>query len=638
MRFGLKPNSAAVTIIIVALLAMMGLLAGGSARRESVTVDEVSHVGAGVSYLQKLDLRLNEEHPPLAKALAAVPLVLRGAQADYSHTSWRFSAGLFTEYMGQWVFGHWFLTRWNDPVATLFWARVPMLLLTLALGLVLYLYGAKLGGPIGGLLCLATYASMPAFLTFGPLVLTDVPVTLFCILTLWTFADMWQLPTRSTTTKFGLALAAALLTKFSAGLLFFCFAAVILSLRWRRLAGQPEEKSDLRVWRRLRWRRLLQGTLLAALVVYAVYFVLSWNQPTDSLALVNVPASALLRRVLMPIWLYLQGFLLFALTASRPTYLLGKAYPHGVWFYFPVLFVLKSPLAFLGLLVLSLIAAVIARSRRVLGVIASSSSIHWRVVWVSLLVFTGACMVSRITISIRHFTVPLALLILLLAPLPATLRRLRRSGWPLAQAAGWLTAALAVSCIVVAVRAYPYYLPFLNTLSMGRPGYELVHDSNLDWNQSLPDIEQWSRNRHLQHVLVDEYGFSEPNVYVPNAVLWNCQEPAASDAGQWAVVSANMIAESHNCPWLLQYPHESLAGGSMYAVQLPFVIPAAGSDGGPPLPDAWHNFAGAPGKLDLRLILLNCIRDPEQLQPTLDRMRAEFQAASQKKINEDSRR
>jgi predicted membrane-bound dolichyl-phosphate-mannose-protein mannosyltransferase len=50
----------------------MALLAGGAARRESVTIDEVAHVAAGVSYLQKLDLRMNEEHPPLAKVLAAL--------------------------------------------------------------------------------------------------------------------------------------------------------------------------------------------------------------------------------------------------------------------------------------------------------------------------------------------------------------------------------------------------------------------------------------------------------------------------------------------------------------------------------------------------------------------------------------
>src|SRR6266566_817566 len=59
----------------------MAVLAGGAALGESVTVDEVSHIGAGVSYLERLDLRMNPEHPPLAKVLAAIPLVIRGVRA-----------------------------------------------------------------------------------------------------------------------------------------------------------------------------------------------------------------------------------------------------------------------------------------------------------------------------------------------------------------------------------------------------------------------------------------------------------------------------------------------------------------------------------------------------------------------------
>jgi len=48
------------TFTAVLLLALMALLAGGAARHESVTFDEIAHIGAGVSYLQKLDLRMNE--------------------------------------------------------------------------------------------------------------------------------------------------------------------------------------------------------------------------------------------------------------------------------------------------------------------------------------------------------------------------------------------------------------------------------------------------------------------------------------------------------------------------------------------------------------------------------------------------
>jgi hypothetical protein len=615
------------------LLLLMAILAGGAARRESVTIDEIAHVGAGVSYLQKLDYRMNEEHPPLAKVLAAIPLVIRGVHADYTHTSWTFSAGFFREYLGEWVFGHALITQWNDPYQTMFWARLPMLLLTLALGWVLYRYGTKLGGSWGGLLCLLAYATMPAFLVFGPLVLTDLAVTLFSVLTLWTFADMWQLPSRANVIRFGLAFAGALLSKFSAGLLFFCFLAFILSLRVRRTADLPADKAERRVWRRKRLWSLVKGTLLAGVVVYAVYLVLSWNQPTDSFNVMkHFPASPVLRRALMPGWTYLRGLVGFAFGASRPTYVLGHSYPHGVWFYFPVVFLLKSPLAFLALLVFALAIFVLAkfRSRNEFASVADGTQLHWRALWMFLLVFTVACILSQLDLSIRHFSVPLALLTLTVSALPRMISSLRRSNWPLANAARWTTVALAVVLLFTAVRAYPYYFPFLNSLSMGRPGYTLLNDSNLDWNQALPEVKGFVQQRGLRHVLVDEYGISEPSVYVPQAQFWNCQEPGLSDAGQWAVVSAGMIEDGHNCLWLMKYPHETMAGGSMYSFQLPAAIPAAGSPGGPPLPADWRNFGGFPGTKDMRLMFLNCIRDPQQLQPTLDRIQAEFQALAKK--------
>src|SRR5258708_19261611 len=254
---------------------LMAILAGGAVLRESARIDEVVHIAAGVSYLQKLDLRLNEEHPPLPKILAALPLILRGTHADYSHISWTVSEKFFPAYVGQWVFGEWLLTKWNNPITTLAWARLPMLLLTLVLGWVLYAYARRLGGNWGGLLCLGIYVSTPAFLTFGPLVHTDIAVTLFSLVTLWRFAEAWQNPSRKNDVLFGLSLAAALLSKFTAGILFFAFVALALSTRWRALPRQPIPKPESRAWRRLRLRATLQGILWAAVVVYIFYFIFS---------------------------------------------------------------------------------------------------------------------------------------------------------------------------------------------------------------------------------------------------------------------------------------------------------------------------------------------------------------------------
>ena len=607
------------------LLVLMAVLAGGAALRESVTIDEVAHIGAGVSYLQKLDLRMNPEHPPLAKVLAALPLVCRGVRADYSHISWTASEKFLPAFLGQWVFGDWLLERWNDPKSVLAWARLPMLLLTLALGCAVYLYARRLGGVWGGLLCLSVYVSTPAFLTFGPLVHTDLAVTLFSLLALWTLAEIWQQPNRKNVALFGLSLAGALLSKFTSGVLLVAFVAFSLSLRWRAVPVQPRSQLELRQWRRTRRRATLKGVLYAAVAVYAFYFVFSWHQSTGALERFGTgPAALFLRRLLMPPLLYLGGVLWVVLTGRRGTFLLGHAYSHGVWFYFPVVFALKSSL---GFLVLLLLAAAVGISRKVRGetsiaVIPTQFALHWRALWVSLLVFTGACLLSPLDISIRHFSVPLVLLVMLLAPLPRMLADLPRRSVELAGTA--TVVALAVSCLFTALHAYPYYLPYINALSFGRPTYALVNDSNVDWNQGLPEVKRFAEQQGLQEIPLDQYGFSDVTAFVPQAYPWNCQTPTQEVAGKWVTLSAANLLEARNCAWLLQYPHEALAGGSIYVVRLPAQIPAVGSAGGPPLPSAYRTFGGVP--FETRGFISHVIQNPDDLPRAVEWMQTAFSA------------
>src|SRR2546425_8798714 len=204
---------------------------------------------------------------------------------------------------------------------------------------------------------------------------------------------------RKNTMIFALSLAGALLSKFTAGILFFAFVSFALSTRWRAVPGQAIGKPEARAWRRLRWRATLQGILWAALTVYLFYFIFSLNQSSDVLYRLGHGSAAVpLRRLLMPPWLYLRGVLWVLITGSRPTFILGHAYPHGVWFYFPVLFALKSSLGFLGLLALPL-ALALRQKRRDEGntpVIPAELTIHWRVLWVSLVVFTGSWLLSRL--------------------------------------------------------------------------------------------------------------------------------------------------------------------------------------------------------------------------------------------------
>ena len=613
-------SRAAPRLAAVFLLALLAVLAGGAAFRESVAFDEVAHIGAGISYWQKLDLRMNPEHPPLAKLLASALLAARGARADYGGPVWTWSGQRQANaLLGEWLFGAAILTRWNGLDSTLRWARLPMLLLLLASGFAIYRCGERLADSWGGVFALCWFATTPTFLAFGPLVLTDTALALFSLLALWTLATLWRDPSPRAAFRCACALALALLTKFSAGLLLFAFAALPLSLRWFPLKGQPSGAA-FHVWWLRGWRETAKAVMAATLLVYAVEFAFSWNQSTILLKSIGDGWAALaLRRLLLPVMIYLGGVVFFASSATRPAYLLGHAYSRGVWFYFPVAVLLKSTLAFLAALALGLTVALAARFGRARATaLRPGMDFHWRSLWLGMAIVAPACMKSPMTISIRHFTVPLALLSLLLAPVPRLLQNLRDAGRPGARAVIWLAAALAAASVVTVIRAWPYYIPFLNSFSFGRPGYELVSDSNLDWDTGLPGVETFVRRRGLDNVLVDSYGFIDPAAYVPQGRLWDCQAATAADAGLWAFVSANMFADGANCAWMLAIPHQALAGGGMYAFHLPSAIPAPGSPGGPPLPAAYRYIGDT---FDWRRVVYLAMRDPYRIEEILDDMR-----------------
>ena len=56
-----------------ALLAYLCAVQIGSALQECATADEPVELAAGYTYLKTGDYRMNPEHPPLAKILAALP-------------------------------------------------------------------------------------------------------------------------------------------------------------------------------------------------------------------------------------------------------------------------------------------------------------------------------------------------------------------------------------------------------------------------------------------------------------------------------------------------------------------------------------------------------------------------------------
>ena len=102
------------TLIAALLLFAFALQAFLALPRLSATSDEIPHLMAGYSYWTTRDFRMNPEHPPLAKLIAALPLLAFKPRLDRTSPAWN-SAEEFLS-------GYDFLYS-NDADRVLFWAE-----------------------------------------------------------------------------------------------------------------------------------------------------------------------------------------------------------------------------------------------------------------------------------------------------------------------------------------------------------------------------------------------------------------------------------------------------------------------------------------------------------------------------------
>lgn len=237
-------------------------------RNASATYDEVAHL-PGDSYLHWNDYRLNPEHPPLVKMLAALPLLWRqgwpakvdlengevptGPETDGESALRRAWAMSFEDSNAYYDFGRNFLygTRpgalsrpeatpspvtvppepasfYNQADTLVFWGRMPILGLGLGLALLVFLWAREWFGLAGGILSLALFCFDPNFIAHSGQVTTDVGVSLFLFGAVY---FLWRICRRLEVVGvvlFLLFFSLAFVTKFSAVLLLPIFWLTVL--------------------------------------------------------------------------------------------------------------------------------------------------------------------------------------------------------------------------------------------------------------------------------------------------------------------------------------------------------------------------------------------------------------------------
>jgi 4-amino-4-deoxy-L-arabinose transferase-like glycosyltransferase len=565
--------------VVCAILLLVGWIAYRSVSSDSITTDEIVHIPAGVSYLQLHDARMNPEHPPLLKVLAALPLFVGGFHLDYALPRWSSTTDA--------VFGEDTLSE-TGPVAARWIAasRVPMIAVMLLLAFTIFWMARQLAGAGGGFFALCIFASTPFFYAYGPLVHTDIGIALFALLSVWTFVSLWQTPDWPHTARFALCLAGALLSKFTSGLLLPCFVLLGILLSLLPAASPRNIRRSLRF--------SAAGIAIASVMVYLVYFVLFWDNDTGAVlsyryahSIKPIPAMqgvalfferhSALQHLLSPPVIYSLGVGHTLHALPRTSYLLGKSYPHGTAAYFPTLFVYKMPLAYLALTLLLFVAALVCLAfRKRAGSAIAGRPDQLYGLMVLLLVFTCASLASPLNIGIRHFSVPIAVLTVLLALLVPLARRIP---WPAVRKTAFLLLAVAAFGNAAALAAsYPYFIPYFNPLVGEHPKFDIAIDSNLDWGQGLIAIAKFQKQHPSETLAFDVQG-SVPAVYLPHAAPFDCENGVPAGAEWAAIGSTRFVSQPElqhldepsvpQCRNFFHYPYQVVAGGAVYIFHLP---------------------------------------------------------------------
>jgi 4-amino-4-deoxy-L-arabinose transferase-like glycosyltransferase len=483
-----------------ALCACLLLLLGANLLsvvwRKGLTADEFYHVPAGYYHLTAGEFRVNAEHPPLVKMLAAVPLLFVGVEAPPP----RYEASAEPRERTEQTLALFWRANTARFETISFWARVPAVLITLGLGWLVFVYARRLFGARAALLAVLLYAFEPTVLAHGRVVQTDVPAAFSYLLFFYSLHAYWRGAATRRALGAGLAAGLALSTKFSLVIVAPLLASGALAL----FAVAPRRGLG-------RSRVALHAgaaALVALLVVNVVYYFRSPPPLAGDAAYVarHTPGGAggleACARVLSKV---VPSQFLFGLyqvwVHNRNGHLasvMGRYGYEGWLLYFPLAFALKTTLPFL---LISLAALAWAARRLYRG-----RELRMLLLLAPAALYALLAMSSRINIGVRHLLPAFPFLFILGG---ALLDRLLSSG---RGRRVFVAAALACWIVVEAARAYPHYVPYMNQLAWRRPHWYYLTDSNVEWGDDVRDLALYLRARGETRVtaaLLDGVSFNE---------------------------------------------------------------------------------------------------------------------------------
>lgn len=583
--------------IIAAVLLFFTVVSVLNAKNDAATYDEVAHIPAAYSYVTQHDTRINPEHPPLIKDLAGIPLLFMHLNFDTSQKFWTGDLpNMWDE--GQWAAGrHLLYEAGNNPDKIIFWARIPIILLSIILGLFLFKWGKELAGTSAGLFALILYAFDPNILGHNHFVTTDIGIAAFLTFSFYYFLKFIKNPSWKNVLLGGIFLGLLLVSKFSSILAIPVFGLILIIYP---LLKNNSDKNNWKTKLLNLGKYLLRGTLailVALIVVWFVYEINIFNMPKETFSktinfffsaddanikasLANKTLQALNQSsITRPLGAYLFGpFWTFKrVSGGNGAYFLQQV-GNGFTWYFPVVFTIKETLPFLFLAFLS-IAYTMKQlfSRFAFSEIRSriANFIRKSVIEYTLLIFivlyAYVSISGGLNIGFRHLFPILPFAYLLIAK---KVSEFIKNSHLVSQRSFRLILIFLIAWIVlIPVLNYPSYTSYFNeSIGGSKNGYKYVTDSNTDWGQDLKRLKIYiDQHPEIDKIRVDYFGGGNIKYYIGDKYImwWDSKRPVETG---WYAISTNFLQGSiydskktvgDSYRWTLGYEPVAMIGKSI---------------------------------------------------------------------------
>ena len=478
--------------IAVGLLILLGWLQFSTLSVTSPTMDEGLHIVRGYAFVARGDERLRLRGPILSNALSGIALRLEPQLQlpPDDDPLWldTEAAGLSEQFL------------WSNtapPQRIVFLSRLPVLFAGMLLGAFVFRWACERSGAVPALGALILYVFCPNLLAHARLATTDVITSAALLIAAYAYSHALDRPGRVSRWLSGVAFGLALAAKFSSVALG---AAALI-------------QSAVYVWNARRDPRTRMAPIVTAGVTFGVGALTLWAIYRFKIGPLN-PGEIPLPTPLY--WAEWQALFTYVDSDKLlPVYLFGQVSPGGWWYYFPIAFLVKTPLPVLALTLPTFARAIFTRD--------------WPrglLLWLTPALLLGFLLFSPQQIGYRYLLPLLPFIFVGSAEILAALSRRR-----------W--AQVGIGLLLVwqvwgTWKIYPYYLAFFNELAGGPDrGRYILSDSNIDWGQDLIGLKHYVDRQGIDRIKLSYFGITPPSLYGMRVEALPPVRSALHDQGAW---------------------------------------------------------------------------------------------------------